>query len=161
LNNLRYKKIVRSSIFSHVILLYFSFCYRFLFLYESLQTTKENMKLIIYFLVTFFVKMSRWVFLVTRDMSYFISKCLWLFFNHIWHVVVHVKMLVTIFNHLHSLQMHWIFQIHFGMCDLIMMSFEINNMECTYSLFTENRHNKLLWTNMVDFKIVVVKMQRT
>lgn len=70
-------------------------------------------------------------------------------------------MLVTIFNHLHSLHMHWMFQIHFGMCDLIIMSFEINNIESTYSLFTENRHNKLLWTNMVDFKIVIVKMQRT
>jgi hypothetical protein len=76
-----------------------SFCYilvfvtDFYFYMNHYKQQNENMKFIIYFLVTFFVKMSRWVFLVTWDMSYFTSKCLWLFFNHIWHVVVHVKCL--------------------------------------------------------------------
>jgi hypothetical protein len=140
-----------------------SFCYilvfvtYFYFYMNHYKQQNENMKFIIYFLVTFFVKMSRWVFLVTWDMSYFTSKCLWLFFNHIWHVVVDVKMLVTIFNHLHSLHMHWIFQIHFGMCDLIIMSFEINNMECTYSLFTENRNDNYCGQTWLTSKSFIIK----
>jgi hypothetical protein len=69
-NNLKYKNLIGSFIFSHVIMLYLSSCP--LFLHEALKSTNENVKFIIYFHVIFQVK----TFVIV--------------FSHIGNVIIHI-----------------------------------------------------------------------
>jgi len=68
--------------FSHMSTCYILIVANFLFLYETLQTTNENMKFIIYFHVIFHVKM------------------FYVYFNHVGYVIFHIKMFMTIFKQL-------------------------------------------------------------
>jgi hypothetical protein len=58
------------------------------------------------------------------------------FFNIIWHVKIHVKMLMILKTWLHSQCMRWIFHVYFVMFNLTIMSFQISyiNLE-THVLF--------------------------
>jgi len=100
--------------FSCVIFLYISSCCLFLLLYEALQTNNDNVKFII----------------MDCEKIHKFKKFMTIF-NHKRNVIVHAKCL-WFFNHLHSPHMYWIFHIHFGMFNFIIMSLEINYIRHTH-----------------------------